>query len=242
MFKALLIATILFSSTSIFAQEIDESQFITSFEISKVDVGVEADTDTDTDADLDVELRSQFAAALGGPIGEISMYLDGLIAIGTKIWPIVEAGKPVISTSGIVKSISVLPDFNGADPKREFYEMANWSIPKAASYRVSFKNKFKSEVVGFTYTVYFQYNGNHNGNGKYITNLKIQASNTSAAWGFKFNAKSELIGISNVGTLKNPIASAIIQISYTAKSALNEIRSSQSFYVDGSGRMKLLRK
>lgn len=227
MLKTLFIATILLANTSIFAQEIDDSQIITSFEFTKVEV--------------EVEPASEFTATLGSPIGEITMILDGLLAIGTKVWPIVEAGKPVINTSGIVKSISVLPDFNGADPKREFYEMSNWSVPKAESYRVSYKNKFNSEVVGFTYTVYFQYNGSYNGVGKYITNLKVQASNTSASWGFKFNAKSELIGIANVGTMKNPIASAIIQVSYTSKSIINEVRSSQSFYVDGNGKMKLLK-
>ena len=108
MLKTLFIATILLANTSIFAQEIDDSQIITSFEFTKVEV--------------EVEPASEFTATLGSPIGEITMILDGLLAIGTKVWPIVEAGKPVINTSGIVKSISVLPDFNGADPKREFYE------------------------------------------------------------------------------------------------------------------------
>lgn len=226
MFKALFIATILLSSLPSYAQSVGDDQVITSVEISKVEV----------------EPDAEFMATLGGPIGEITMILDGLIAIGTKLWPIIDAGKPVIDTSGMAPSISVLPEFKNADPRREFYEMANWSSPKAQSFRVSYKNKFKSEVVGFNYTVYFQYNGNYNGKGKYITNLKIQASKAAALWGFKLNASSELVGIANVGTLKNPIASAIIQISYSAKSVINEVRSSQSFYVDGLGKMKMLRK
>ena len=226
MFKALLITSILLSNLPSYAQELGDEQVITSVEITKVEV----------------EPTSDFMSTLGGPIGEVTMIIDGLIAIGTKLWPIIDAGRPVIDTSGMAPSISVLPEFKNADPKREFYEMANWSLPRAQSFRVSYKNKFKSEVVGFTYTVYFQFNGNYNSKGKYITNLKIQASNADALWGFKLNASSELIGIANVGTINNPVASAIIQISYTAKSVVNEVRSSQSFYVDGLGKMKMLRK
>ena len=225
MFKALLIATILLSNLPSYAQELVDEQTITSVEITKVEV----------------EPDSEFISTIGGPIGEITMILDGLIAIGTKLWPIIEAGKPVINTSGMASSISVLPEFKNADPKREFYEMANWSMPRAQSFRVSYKNRVNSELVGFTYTVYFQFNGNYNGKGKYITNLKIQATNASALWGFKLNASSKLIGISNVGTIQNPIASAIIQITYSAKNVINEYRSSQSFYVDGLGKMKILR-
>lgn len=225
MFKALFIATLLLLNVSSYAQEVDESQVIASVEVSHVEpVSV-------------VELP----AVPGNPIDEIAMYLDGLIAIGKKIWPIIDAGRPVINTSGIIPSITVIPKIEGEDPKGAFYEMANWSVPKVESYRVSYKNKFGSEVIGFTYTVYFQFNGDYNGKGKYITNLKVQASEVYAAWGFNFNATSELIGIANVGSKEEPTASAIIQISYIAKGLINEMRNAQSFYVDGQGAMRLLK-
>lgn len=225
MFKALFIATLLLSNVSLYAQEVDESQVIASVDVSRVETNPS------------VELP----AIPGNPLDEIAMYLDGLIAIGKKIWPIIDAGRPVINTTGLVPSITVIPKIEGADPKAAFYEMANWSAPKAESYRVSYKNKFGSEVIGFTYTVYFQFNGDYNGKGKYITNLKVQASEVYAAWGFNFNAVSELIGLANVGTKDEPVASAIIQISYTAKGLINEMRNSQSFYVNGQGVMSILK-
>lgn len=225
MFKALFIATLLLANVSVYAQEVDDSQIIASVEVSRVDT---------VDALIDIP------AVPGNPLDEIAMYLDGLIAIGKKIRPIIDAGRPVINTTGIIPSLSVIPKIEGSDAKTAFYDMANWSAPKAASYRVSYKNKFGSEVVGFTYTVYFQFNGDHNGKGKYITNLKVQASEVYAAWGFNFNATSELIGIANVGAKEAPVGSAIIQISYVAKGLINEVRNAQSFYVDGLGVMKLL--
>ena len=224
MFKALFIATFLVSSVSVHSQEVDQSQVITSVEVKRIPV----------------QPLVELPLIPGNPIDEIAMYVDGLIAIGKKIWPIIDAGRPVITTNGIIPSISVLPHLEGTDPKTAFYEMANWSAPRAVSYRVSYKNGFKKEVIGFNYTVYFQFNGDHNGNGKYISNLRVQATQIFAAWGFNFDASSELTGLANVGTKENPVASAIIEVSYKVRGLVNEMRNSQSFYVTGNGEIKTL--
>ena len=227
MFKSFLIAGLLLTSSLSFAQEIDPALVISSVEVHQVE---------NPDDKATVELPK----VPTNPIDEVAMYLDGLIAIGKKIWPIIEAGKPVITTNGIIPSVSVLPHIEGQNPKAEMHNMANWSAPKAVSYRVTYKNLFGSEVIAFTYTVYFQFNGSYKGNGKYITSLKVQASQVYAAWGFDFDAASELINVANVGSDENPIASAIIQISYKGTSLVNEVRNAQSFYVDGNGVMQLL--
>lgn len=176
------------------------------------------------------------------PIDEIIASIDGIIAIGKKIWPIIEAGRPVITTNGLVPAISVLPEIDSPSKTPALHLMANWSIPRAVSYRVSYKNFFGSEVLGFTYTVYFQYNGSYQGNGKYITSLKVQASEIEASWGFNFDATSELVSVANVGSDDDPVASAIVAVSYKAKGLLNESRSVQSFYVDGNGNIQALNK
>lgn len=225
MFKALFIATLVLSSVSVNSQEVDQSQIIASVEVTQIE--------------LDQPLIDR-ATIPGNPIDEVAMYVDGLIAIGKKIWTIVDAGRPVINTSGMAPSISVLPKLEGTDPNTAFYEMANWSVPKSKSYRVSYKNGFKKEIVGFNYTVFFQHSGDYNGNGKYITNLKVQASQVYAAWGFNFDAKSELVGLANVGSRENPVASAIVEVSYKVKGLVNEVRNWQTFYVDGNGEIKTI--
>jgi hypothetical protein len=168
------------------------------------------------------------------PIGDIIMILDNILAIGQKIWPIIEAGRPVVNTK-MAAAVSVIPNIDGTNVVLN--NMENWSLPRMVSYRISFNNALGMEVVGFTYTVYFQHSGSYQGKGKYITNLKIQASNVAASWGSNFEASSELIGISNVGTLENPLASAIIQVSYVAKGVFNQYAGARSFYLDGAGHM-----
>lgn len=231
MFKSLFIAMLLVSSVPGFSEEVDPALVITSVEVRQV---------ANPSFVLEEKATVELPRIPSNPIDEIAMYVDGLIALGKKIWPIIEAGRPVITTNGLIPALSVLPHIEGDNTRAELHQMAGWSIPKAISYRISYKNYFNSEVIGFTYTVFFQFNGSYQGIGKYITSLKVQASQVYAAWGFNFDATSELINVANVGTNENPVASAIIQISYKAKGLINEARNSQSFYVDGNGTMQPL--
>lgn len=226
MLKSLLVSTLLilsFQGKALAETSVDPALQIVSVSVTEVESQL-------FDLDPRVELPTN-------PLGEITMIIDGMIAIGKKIWPIVNAGRPVINTK-LIPAISILPQLE--NPAGVMLQMANWSVPKVKSYRVSFRNGFKSEVVGFTYTIYFQYNGNLNGVGKYIANLKVAASDIYAAWGFNFDAVTELVGISNIGSAEAPVASGIVQIAYTVKGLLNESRSAQSFFVDGTGNIQLL--
>ena len=238
MFKSLFISMLLALSVPCFSEDSDSALVISSVEVHQVANPIEVINDLIliTDRSAKVELPS----IPTNPVEEIAMYIDGLIAIGKKIWPIIDAGRPVITTNGLIPAVSVLPLIKGDQAKVQILQMANWSAPKAISYRVSYKNYFGNEVVGFTYTVFFQYAGSYQGVGKYISGLKVQASQIYTSWGFNFDATSELINIANVGSIDEPVASAILQISYKAKGLINEFRNAESFYVDGKGSIKLL--
>lgn len=225
--KSFLVATLLLSSLNFAHAEVNANSFDPALKITTISV---SEVEPLLVLDPKVELPTN-------PIGEISIILDGLIAIGKKIWPIIDAGRPVINNK-LVPAISILPHLD--NPAAVMTQMANWSIPKTRSYRVSYKNGFGSEVVGFTYTIFFQYNGDLNGVGKYVTSLKVQASEIYTAWGFNFDAVSELVGIANVGSQAAPVASGIIQVAYTVRGKINEVRNAQSFYVDGAGNIQLL--
>ena len=173
-------------------------------------------------------------------LGEIIMIVDKLIALGKKIWPIVEAGKPVIQVD-MASAISVLPK-NLEGELVEFYDMYSWSMPRAKTYKVNFKNGFGSSVISFDYTVNFQWGGQYEDKGAYITGLNVQASNVSVSWGFEFNASSELVSIVNHGSKDSPIAGAGVRVSYKAKSILREIQTSESFHVTGDGKIQKLYK
>lgn len=187
------------------------------------------------------EVRSMYGNVElpANPIGEIIQIVDGLLALGKKVWPIIEAGKPVI-TNKLSPAINIIPHL-----EREggiLGEMEKWSRPEVRSYRVSYKNGYNSEVIAFTFTLFFQHSGVYNGVGSYVGNLTVQASEVYVAWGFNFEASSELVGIANVGTSASPVASAIIKINYIAKNIINEHRGAQSVYVDGNGNVQVLKQ
>ncbi len=171
-------------------------------------------------------------------LGQIIIATDQLIALGKKIWAIVEAGKPV-TTTNMAKPISVLPRLDGDNIA--FYDMEGWSAPKVKSYRVSYKNGFGSEVIAFTYTVYFQYEGTYQGKGKYLTSLNVEASEVYVSWGFKFDATSSLVGIANQGSGADPVASATISVAYKATSWFSDVSTGESFFVNGRGDLVKLR-
>lgn len=165
-------------------------------------------------------------------LGQVIMSIDKLIALGKKIWKIVEAGRPVVQTE-FAPTVSVLP--NVESPKTAFYEMENWSMPRVKSYRVVYKNLLGMEVVSFTYGVYYQYNGTYKGKGRYLTGVNVDARDVKVAWGFEFNASSSVVAIMNRGSSSNPNAGVTIRINYLAKSVLREIRSSETFHLTGKG-------
>lgn len=232
MIKLCLTAAFLFSSITTFAATSLDARTNSTEEGLK---RREALTITDVKIhEIAVTDKANLVPITLNPIAEVIMIIDNILAIGQKIWPIIEAGAPVVSTK-MAPAVSVIPNIDGTNVV--LAQMENWSVPRMVSYRISFTNALNMEVVGFTYAVYFQHSGNYLGKGKYITNLKVQASNITASWGSNFEAASELIGISNVGTMEDPLASAIIQVSYVAKGVFNKLTGARSFYVDGAGHM-----
>jgi len=175
---------------------------------------------------------ADFTTPFLNPIADVISVIDNLMALGQKILNIIEQGKPVVNIQ-MAPAISIIPNIDGTNVVLN--NMANWSVPRMVSYRLSFTNALGMEVVGFTYTLFFQHHGSYNGHGKYVTNLKVQASDVAAMWGSNFTATSEFVGMSNVGTMEEPIGSGIIQVSYIAKGLLNQKLGSRSFYVDGNG-------
>jgi hypothetical protein len=171
-------------------------------------------------------------------LGEIIMSINKLLALGKKIWAIVEAGRPVVQTA-FAPTVSVLP--NVANPKVAFDEMEHWSMPKVKSYKVVYKNLLGMKVIAFTYGVYFQHGGTYKGKGAYLTGVNVDARDVTVSWGFEFNAASTVVAIANRGSSDNPNAGLTIRINYLAKSVLREIRSSESFHVTGNGQFVVIK-
>lgn len=169
-----------------------------------------------------------------GMLDSVIMVVDKLIAIGQKIIPTIEKGKAVV-TNNSMAAVSVLPRLETVNPV--VHDMGNWSIPVTKHYKIAYNNGLGSEVVSFVYSVTYQYGGTYGGKGKYLTGIRASARNINIAWGFDLDASSQLVQISNVGTVEDVIAGATIEISYTVKNWTRTITTVQSFFVAGDNRL-----
>jgi hypothetical protein len=227
MLKSLVFSFLLILS-SVASSQVDEKEFtIGSVEIVEAESNFSSPNQGPTNKNL--------VSELGAVIGVI----DSLIAIGKKVYPIVEAGKPILSSE--LPVTHVLPKVNNRDVSD--YDitlgmMENWKMPKSRSYRMIYKNLYGMEVISFTFTVHYQYGGSYNGSGKYLTGVFVSASNLYVSWGFEFSAKTKVIAITNHGTLDNPVAGLSLKLSWVAKSVITESQSSKVFHVTGNGLIK----
>ena len=165
--------------------------------------------------------------------------IDKIVALGQKIWNIVEKGKPVVKMD-VNRKIDVVPLSKENKPLQVF-ELENWTYPETKSFKVEYKNGFGSKVIQFTYTVYYQHSGQYDGKGSYLANVNVTASNVSVKWGFDFNANSEFGSLTNIGSLNEPVAGVTFNINYVASSVFSNVRASNSFFVTGKGDLKALK-
>jgi hypothetical protein len=167
-------------------------------------------------------------------LNNVLAVVDKLIALGERLIPLIEKGRAVYKSKNM-DAISVIPNLGPAI--NSLSEISNWSYPVTKHFKVVFENLYGIDVVSFVYSVTFQYGGNYDGKGKYLTGVRVATRDVSVMWGFDVDAHSELIQISNVGTSTNVIAGATIEISYTVGNVLNVISTSEAFHVTGDGRI-----
>ena len=170
-------------------------------------------------------------------VGKIVKATETLIALGKKVWTIVENGRPVTNLD-FEPSISVLPNSAKEDPQSTFYTMENWDIPITKAYRVTYTNGLGMDVVVFEYGIVYQFGGELDGKGKYLTAVDIVPIKVDVSWGYSLDASSTLVGITNVGSKKSPIASARLKLNYTVSTVLKTSKNSVGFYVQGDGKYK----
>lgn len=174
------------------------------------------------------------APTIAGVLDGVIMIVDKLIAIGQKIMPTIEKGRAVV-TNNPMAAVSVLPRLDTKDPV--LHDMGGWSIPMTKHYKITYSNGLGSDVVSFVYSITYQYGGEHEGKGKYLTGIRASARNITISWGFDLDASSQLIQISNVGTSSNVIAGATVEMSYTVKNWTRQITTNESFFISGDGKL-----
>jgi hypothetical protein len=201
------------------------------YEISDVVVEVVESSDENVQNNKPFVLKN--SPGPGSEVGDVISVLREIIAFGKEIYKIVEAGKPVINTN--YAPISVLPLETEFGKDITPMKLSKWRAPKFVKFKVTYKNGYGAEVVSFTYNVNMSYGGQFKGKGAFITNAQIVPENVTVAWGYTFNAKMSLVGLTNIGTDEEPIAGATLVLSYSVSTLIKEDRNNMTIFIAGDG-------
>jgi hypothetical protein len=159
--------------------------------------------------------------------------IGAIVSIGEKIWGIIEANRPVVNQS--YTALSAIP--RGIT---SWDELENWDAPTSRVYKLVYKNLFKATVVDFEYRVVYTTNGDFNGSGKYLSQVEIQPSKLTVAWGYKFNATGAVVSVTNAGSKENPLAAVELSLDWSVETTLKHMGQSVRYYIRGDGLFKNL--
>jgi hypothetical protein len=206
------------------------------YQISEVTVKVVESSDHHNSSEQDAHIKNYVELNPGTGVGDVIATLRQIIAFGKEVYKIVEAGKPVVNTK--YAPISVLPSNTEFGNNITPMDLSYWQPPKFVKFKVSYKNGFGAEVVSFTYNVNMSHGGKFRGTGAFITNAQIVPEKVSVAWGYSFNAEMSLVGLTNMGSDRNPVAGATLQLSYSVSTIIKEDKNNMTIFIAGDGTIK----
>lgn len=154
--------------------------------------------------------------------------LSQIIAVGEKVWKVIEANKPVVNVK--TDTVSALP--KGI---RCWNELEKWQAPKTKSYEVVYKNYFGWEVVHFRFRLQYTYGGGKEGVGKYLANVTVLPAELNVLWGYTFNAEVEVMPAVNLGSKADPMAGLEINVKWAVNTVVKDSRNSFHLFVQGDG-------
>jgi hypothetical protein len=171
-----------------------------------------------------------------GNVGGVIATANQIIALGERIYKIIEKGRPVLHTSyAPISVIAKDKDGNAVD----MFQTSGWSRPSTSTYSVKYRNGFNMTVVEFKFTLIFSYGGRYQGKGKYITAAQIVPSDVQVAWGFNVSATMSLDGIFNHGTVAEPVAGANLRLNYKIDTVVKTEERNMIFYIGGDGQVRM---
>ncbi len=231
--KLLVFGVFLFATTNLFATENVQSDYSI---ISNVEVFEDVVTDCDLD-NIKIDFAAKSLINSMSEMGEVIQQAEELIAVGKAVWQVVKDNKAVVNAL-FRPSVHVLPI---SDEENIFFKMSNWSIPKFKKYKVIYQNLLGMDVVRFSFLVKAQHGGQYNGKGQYLADVSIVPTQIDVLWGYTFNALTEVVYISNRGTMDEPIAGITLSLKHSAEFlALNHFSNAMQFHISGNGEILLL--
>jgi hypothetical protein len=152
------------------------------------------------------------------------------VAIGQKVWEIIEKNKPVVNVETPVAH--ALP--RGLEC---WADLEHWQAPRTASYEVVYKNGFGLEVVKFRFRLHYTYGGGKAELGQYLANVTVMPGELNVMWGYTFGARVEVGQAVNLGSHANPTAGLELNVRWNVKTVLKESENSFHYFVQGDGKI-----
>lgn len=217
------VVALVFASSISANEMLNQEKYFTITSVETTDI-----TELDQAVNAAIETPSEDPT---DPIDEIDVILDKIIAIGDKIWKIIEKNKPVVNQK--YQAVSMVPE-----GVKKWQQLEGWQMPKTKVFSMVYKNGFGGKVVEFSYRVVFSYGGSVNGKGQYLSRIEIEPALLNVAWGYKFNANGEVVNPMNAGTKKDPIAATELRMNWAVNTVMKHSEESTRFYVRGDGLFK----
>ncbi len=151
--------------------------------------------------------------------------------LGEQLWQVVANNRPVVHLQ--TPMVHVLPA--GAEC---WLDLQGWRGPKAAKFKVEYKNGFGMKVISTEFKVVYYSNGNVDGRGQFISNATIVPAKVDVLWGFNFAAAAESGAVMNVGTTAQPVAGLPITMKWQTKNVLKDSQGSIVLFLTGDGKIK----
>jgi hypothetical protein len=197
----------------------------------------ESNTENAINAALERKAISEQAEAGGlqGAVAQLTaaeVVVDKIINIGTKIWNVIEKGRPVANYSA--QKATALPQ-----NARRWDQLQNWQRPTSRVQSVVYKNLYGIEVVRFTYRVISLYGGDVSGIGRYIGYATVEPLEMTVAFMYTFNANTKVDAVYNMGSAANPVAGMLMNVNWTVSTVLKTSTKSHSYTLDGRGNIQL---
>lgn len=166
-------------------------------------------------------------------LDKAEVIVDKVINIGTKIWKVLEKGKPVASFRN-AKATAVPQNIT------TWQQLQGWMNPKSKYYSITYKNVYGIEVAKLVYKIIYLSGGSYNGQGHYIGYVSIEPQEFKTAYMYTFNVQAAIESVYNQGTSADPIAGMILNINWTVSTVLKTETQSHSYHIDGLGNFSAL--
>lgn len=167
------------------------------------------------------------------PLDPVEVIIDDIINIGSKIWEIVTAGRPVVNVN--MPTAYALPRGTQC-----WTELESWNPPKSQTFNVAYRNLLGMEVVNFSYRLVYTAGGSYNGAGEYLANVTVFPAEVDVAWGFTFDANVNVGQLVNLGTSSQPEAGMELAVDWKVSTVVKESRTVQNYFIRGNGAMTQL--